>query len=404
MKGLPHKVLLLYTRKTVLSLALIMREKSSHFGLILLTLALLTANGANAQPKFIKKLFSSHDTTRASTFLPIPIISYAEETGLAFGLTGLFSFYVDREDLSNRNSTISAEAEYSTENQMVVFLKSDIWSKGNRYHYTTDIRYTYFPFYFYGIGNQTNEVDKDLVLEKIRSVTLEAEKRFGNIFYTGLHTNFGSYSFAEKNAGGLFSTDPSINSRTGGHAFFLGVSQVVDNRNSNVYTTAGSYLKLHYSFSPHFFGEDNFTGSIIKVDASSFKSLSPKLVLGVNGTFKTIQGAYIPFYLLPQLGNDMIMRGYYTGRYRDQNLVALQTELRYRFIPRVAVTTFVSAGNVYSNGNFAFDNNKYSIGAGAQYFFDVARGLSLRADFAIGEKKAGESRQDNLYITIGQSF
>ena len=33
-----------------------------------------------------------------------------------------------------------------------------------------------------------------------------------------------------------------------------------------------------------------------------------------------------PFDLLPSLGGPMMMRGYYTGRYRDQNALAMQIE------------------------------------------------------------------------------
>lgn len=375
-----------------------------YLKLVVIAFFLISKQNTFAQKKLIKKFFSPNNTTRASTFLPIPLVTYAEETGLAFGVTGLYSFYTDSLDKNNRNSVISAEAEYSTEKQVIVFLKSDIWGINNNYHYVADIRYSYFPFYFYGIGNQTKEINKDLVTQQLRSLSVEVEKKLTPLFYTGIYTTFNHYSYIEKDPQGTFATSNQINSKGGGKAIFIGLSQIIDNRNSNVYPTAGNYLKVQYGYCPNFFAGDSFTGSNIKVDFRSFRSLNTKLVLGANANFQSIQGRYIPFYLLPQLGNDMIMRGYYSGRYRDQNLLAAQLELRYRFIPRAGVTTFIGAGNVYSNGNLRFNENKYSLGIGAQYFFDVERGLSIRADYAIGEKVHGEKRQDNFYITIGQSF
>ena len=41
-------------------------------------------------------------------------------------------------------------------------------------------------------------------------------------------------------------------------------------------------------------------------------------------------GGDVPFRMLPLMGNENIMRGYYEGRYRDQHLAAMQGELRLR--------------------------------------------------------------------------
>jgi hypothetical protein len=40
------------------------------------------------------------------------------------------------------------------------------------------------------------------------------------------------------------------------------------------------------------------------------------------------------------LGNDQMMRGYYSGRYRDENLMAAQAEIRYRFMNRFGIVAF----------------------------------------------------------------
>src|SRR5690606_22278548 len=123
---------------------------------------------------------------------------------------------------------------------------------------------------------------------------------------------------------------------------------------------------------------DNFTGSLIKLDFRTFKSLNPKNTIGFNLVYNTLQGKQAPFYLLPQLGNDQIMRGYYTGRYRDENLLAAQAEFRYRFIPLLGAAVFGGTGSVYPSGGFALSDLKPSYGAGLRYFFNTERGLSVR--------------------------
>lgn len=374
-------------------------------GLLLFFLFGVGLSKTFGQTGFFKKLFSGEqDTTRSNSFIPLPILSYSKETGLVFGATGLYSFYIDRADINNRNSTLSVDADYSTEKQATIFIKTDIWGIDNKYHFAGDVRYKLFPFYFYGIGNQTREEDKDLVVEHMQDVILSIERRFGRIYYTGFDFVLNNYDFKAKTPGGPFDNYPNLDDRYGGRSLFIGVSQSIDTRNSNVYATKGILAKAGLMYSPNVLKGDTFEGTLLKCDLRCFKSLNPKLVLGLNANFQSIQGPSIPFYLLPQLGNELIMRGYYTGRYREQNLFAAQTEMRYRFNRRLGVVGFVGLGNVYQNGEFQLSGLKPTYGAGARYFFEAERGLSLSLDYGFGEKRAGEKRQQNLYIGIGQSF
>ena len=99
-----------------------------------------------------------------------------------------------------------------------------------------------------------------------------------------------------------------------------------------------------------------------------------------------------------------MMRGYYTGRYRDQNLLAGQAELRYRYNNRFGAVVFAGTGQVFANGDFAMKNFKPSYGMGGRYFFDPEKGLSVRMDYAVGEKRINEKRQSGFYFTLAESF
>ncbi len=114
-------------------------------------------------------------------------------------------------------------------------------------------------------------------------------------------------------------------------------------------------------------------------------------------------GGLSPFYLLPSLGSDEMMRGYYNGRFRDRNFIAGQTELRYRFNPRLGIVVFAATGEVFHNG-FSTHNLKPDWGGGVRYFFDVQKGLSIRFDYGVGEQRPGETRQSGFYIGLGEAF
>ncbi len=381
-----------------------MKKHYLPLALLLMTLT-VTVAPSFAQKKLIKKLFSNDaDTSRSSSFLALPVLGYSQETGVEFGAVSLYSFYTDRNDTLTRASRLTGVATFTTKSQSNFQLKSDIWAPGNKYHYTTEFRYKNFPFNFYGIGNETFKANEDRITQKLFRLSAAAEKQLGKITYTGLSANYDRYRFTDKAPVGVFTTDPLIADRDGGQALFFGISQIIDNRNSNTYTTKGSYLKLTYSYAPGFFDKTDFSGGMFKADLRTFKSLSKKAVIGVNGVYQSIGDGNTPFYLLPQLGNDEIMRGYYTGRYRDENLLAMQAELRLRLNPKIGFVGFAGTGTVYNHNNFRVADLKPSLGAGFRYFFDVEKGLSIRMDYAYGEKRPGEERQKGFYLSLGESF
>jgi hypothetical protein len=356
-----------------------------------------------SQRRIIEKFIAnSNDTTRRGRFIIVPALGYAQETGFEYGIVGLASFFTDKDTLT-RASNVAALVAFTTKNQSIITIKPDIWSKQNRYHYVGDLRYRDFPFNFYGIGNETKQADEEKITQKLVRLGLEAEKQIRQGAYTGVTLTYENYEFKDEQPGGLYETSPFIRDRDGGEVLFLGLSQIIDSRNTNTYTTRGTYFKLNYAYAPPLFGGANFTGSLARLDFRTFKSYNPKTVLGFNFAYQSINGDTTPFYLLPQLGNDQLMRGYYTGRYRDRNLLAGQLELKYRVIPRIGAVAFGGLGSVHGN-RFALGDLKPSYGGGLRYFFDPSRGLSLRMDYAFGEKRSGEERQKGFYLALGESF
>ncbi|UKT63140.1 BamA/TamA family outer membrane protein [Pedobacter mucosus] len=358
-----------------------------------------------AQMKLIKRMLSNEkDTTRKASFMPVPVFGYAQETGFEFGVGALYSFYMDRKDTTNRSSNFSGTASYSTKKTYSITLKGDAWTKGNLYHAIGEIRFKKMPFNFYGLGNNTSNTDEDKLVQQQVKVLFDLEKTFIKHAYTGVSLGFENYSFEDKIIGGIYSLDPSILGRPGGKVFFTGVSQSYDTRNSNNYPSKGFFGRVTYQYAPDFFGGNNFTGSQLKLNIRNFWKLSNKFILGAQGLYHTVQSNNTPFYLLPQLGNDEMMRGYYTGRYRDKNLLALQTELRYRYSNRFGAMVFAGAGTVWGKSDFDVDAFKPNLGAGVRYFFDPAKGLSVRLDYGIGEKKGTEKRQSGFYISLAEAF
>ncbi len=89
--------------------------------------------------------------------------------------------------------------------------------------------------------------------------------------------------------------------------------------------TLGTYARLTVAYAPQFLSKHPLwrVGSKRQQVFPHF----PAQHAGPERLRAVVAGKTLPFYLLPEMGNDNIMRGYYTGRYRDQNYLAAQAEI-----------------------------------------------------------------------------
>ncbi|GAB2695532.1 BamA/TamA family outer membrane protein [Mucilaginibacter koreensis] len=375
------------------------------FFVVLMLLASFTATQAQPRfiPKFVRKMLFEKDSTKHSSFFLLPVFSSAPETGVELGASALYSFYTDTLHQGTRVSNIFAYGTFTTKSQQRLSLSTNYWTPANRYHYTASIKYTNFPNNFYGIGSNTALADKDPISEKRLLVNLEAEKRFGNYIYAGFVAGGSDYRYHNKQAGGIFETNPLVEDRNGGSLLFIGPSLTFDNRNNNTYTTRGIHVNGYLNLMQGLFNNNAYRGGFLNIEYTQFFPLAKRWVLGTDIQSQNLVGGQSPFYLLPSLGNDEMMRGYYNGRFRDRNLIAGQAELRYRLSDRLGLDGFVGMGTVFRN-SFNLDDLKPNYGGGIRYFFDVEKGLTLRLDYGIGEKRPGENRISGFYFSLGEAF
>jgi len=355
-------------------------------------------------PKFVQKMYFDKDSTKKNSFVFLPVLSSAPETGLEIGGAGLLSFYSDKSKKSTtRVSNVYAYASATTKGQSHFSISSDYWEPENTFHYRAAISYINFPSNFYGIGNNTRKADADLIGEKRFKLNLSAEKLLTKNLYAGVVFGGFNYSYTNVDLTGIFNTDPQIENRSGGASIFAGPSLIYDSRDNNTYTTKGLIITSYYNLMHGILDNNSYVGGFFNIEYSQFFLLAKKLVLGLDIQEQSLTGGRSPFYLLPALGNDELMRGYYNGRYRDRNLIAGQTELRYRLSNRIGIVGFLGTGEV-AHESFSINALKPNYGGGLRYFFDIEKGLSIRADYGVGEKMVGESRQSGFYVGLGQAF
>lgn len=380
-----------------------MKKIALTVSVITLLVGFKPATAQRIIPKFIRKMYFEKDTSKRPSFVLIPVLSTAPETGIEVGTGGLYSFYTDTVHRETRVSNYYAYATITTKGQNRLQLSTDRWSSQNKYHYKVALNYVNFPANFFGIGNNTRKADADLVDEKRFKLDITAEKQVVRNLYIGFLGGSYYYKFENKSPGGIFDTGPNIEDKDGGPIVFLGPSIIYDSRDNVTYTTAGTRFTTQFRAIKGIFNNNSYTGGLLNVEAASFFRLSNKFILGLNARGQSLVGGASPFYLLPQMGNDELMRGYYSGRFRDRNMIAGQAELRYRLSERIGLAGFGGVGQVFRD-NLELSAFKPNLGGGVRYFFDVEKGLSLRLDYGIGQKPAGEQRLSGFYVSLGQAF
>lgn len=375
--------------------------------LFTLTIALVCFQSAFAQlnflPKFVRKMYFNKDTSRKSSFLIVPALSSSPETGLEFGGAAILSFYSDTIHRETRVSSLFGYATITTKGQAKLSLNTSYWTPQNKWHYTSSVSYYNYPFDFYGIGNNTKLSALDPVEERRYKFSIGGERLFGDRFYLGYVAGAVKYYYKYQPDPNATINSPDVEDRHGGDILYIGPSFTYDTRNNNTYTTRGMIISTYYNLMQGIYYNNFYQGGFFNIEYSQFFLLAGPLVLGLDIQEQSLTGGQSPFYLMPQMGSDEMMRGYYQGRYRDRNFIAGQTELRYRIDNRWGLAAFAGTGEVFHT-TFSTEQLKPNYGGGIRYFFDVQKGLAIRLDYGVGQKPAGEPRQSGFYIALGQSF
>jgi outer membrane protein assembly factor BamA len=105
-----------------------------------------------------------------------------------------------------------------------------------------------------------------------------------------------------------------------------------------------------------------------------------------------------PFYDTGKLGSSEMMRGYFEGRYRDRQHLALQAEYRSPLFWRMGGVVFASAGNVGRRLDSAMLSGlKPAAGVGLRVAPMADVPVNIRLDVAYGSDMS-------FYLNVGEAF
>lgn len=345
--------------------------------------------GAEKEPKNSKDAFKAH-------LIAIPFIYYSPETKLAFGCGGVLNFRAGRNKEQTRASTVWAFGSYNLARQFQVVVKPEIYFERNRFFLSGNLRYERTPQIFFGVGNDMPSTAEESYTPRIMTVQVGVKKKFLGHLFAGVQYDFEQITMESVEPDGLLSSG-SITGSRGGLLSGFGVSLDWDTRDGVLYPRKGVFFQLTADTYGAMTGSD-FAFTSLKLDCREYFLVAPDQVLALQAYFRSNSGE-VPFHKLALLGGESLMRGYYKGRFRDKDILAVQAEYRIMVTKRIGVVGFAGLADVFPDfSEFNLKTIKYSVGTGVRYMVNKREGTTLRMDMAWAKANFG------LYFTAQEAF
>jgi hypothetical protein len=327
------------------------------------------------------------ETRFRTRFLPLPVLFYRPQTSLAIGAQVKTIFKLGKNKHLTRPSTITPEVIYTINKQFITKLLSDIYLGENSWHISSKIDYRKFPDLFYGIGNRTSLDDEEDYTSRAWDVYLSGEYHIGASINLGLHYHFYDWTLTDIQSGGMLENG-TITGSNGGTASGLGFQFKFDTRDRIFYPHRGELFQINFTaYQPTLGSTTQFSTFI--VDLRKYLPLTPRQVVALQLRMET-QSGEVPFPLMSKLGGPDHLRGYYSGRFRDNNLFMVQAEWRYTPIWRLGVSIFAGLGQVTGSlTEFDLGNFNYCLGFGLRYLYNKRESMYARMDFGWGSESSG---------------
>jgi len=346
----------------------------------------------------INRVFNDTADDNQPSFTYYPSLGYAPETGVEMGGSILKLFRV-KKDHANRLSEIKATGFFTFKAQYGAMFENAIYGDKDKWFFLGRTTVQRFPLFYYGIGPDAKPDNYAVVDANYIIIRQRVLRKLKKNFFIGPEVDFQTlWNVNFKQPQQLPHALPA--GSDGSTNLGLGLALVYDTRHNVLNVRKGLFAELSFMrYSPDMGSDYRF--NTINADLRSFHRVSKRNVLAwqVYGTF--VDGG-APFNQLALMGGDMLMRGYYQGRFRDKNLIGTQTEFRmlpFAFHKRFGASIFAGAAVVGpKTGDIQMRNVRYSGGFGIRYLLFPKKDIFLRLD--IGFTQEGSS----FYFHSGEAF
>lgn len=360
--------------------------------LIIVTSFIFISIPINAQEKSI----DSSNTSFVNNFLLVPILIKSPETMWGLGYASSYFFKVKKGDTITRTSNLESIGLVTLRQQVVWMLGMNIYSPNEKYIFRMRNSFSKFPDKFWGIGDNTSRHAAEPYSFHQFFTNPQLLRRLYSKIYVGVIWELQIVYNMEFRENRLFDNTVKVG-KSGGISSGGGLVAAWDTRNNAFSPNKGAFVQLTIlKFSPHTLSDFKFNNTII--DARKYIKIGWRNVLALQA-YGYFSAGNVPFRYLATHGGSDNMRGYYSGRYRDNNQIYIQAEYRFPLFWRLGMVVFAGVGDVSDKVlEYRFNPIKYALGTGLRVALKPKEKLNLRIDFGIGHQSIA------TYVTVTEAF
>jgi len=341
------------------------------------------------------KKFISKDRS----FVISPELGRKPETGFLWGIYYMQLFRLShKSDSLSRTSNVESYFDYTARQQILASIKNNIFFNKERFILKGENGYIKFPSLYWGVGNNSPLNSQELISYEMFTITQKLLCKIGHKYFAGAQYHYMDVSNVEYFEGNLFAQQ-NIPGSTGSINSGAGLVFLFDSRDNIINAYKGFYFEASMLTNPKVLG-GQYQYDNITVDVRKYLSVSKKKVriLAFQGLLNYNSGN-VPFRQMAAIGGDQIMRGYYTGRFRDNILMAGQAEFRFLVWKNLGFTTFISIGEVGTTfSDFTFKGTHYTVGGCLRFMINKKERMNIGADMGVGHQTNG------VYLNFGEAF
>jgi hypothetical protein len=360
-------------------------------------------------------LSKSHDIRRDTSSVKtgklhlslLPSVEYTLQTSFAAALNGNAGFYTSNTENANI-SNILAVVKYTANNQVIIPVVANIWTKENKYNIITDWHFEKFPQETYGLGGFTTTAEGYQINYDYIRLYQTLLKTISTDFYIGLGYDFDFYwNIREINPPpGGDTTDfekYGLTPKSISAGILLNI--LYDGRRNSINPQQGYYANLIIRPNFNFLGSDaNWTSLILDIRKyQNFPSGSKNMLAFWSYDWLTLDGKP-PYLTLPTTAGDTynnLGRGYIQGRYRGKNLVYLESEYRFGITSNglIGGVVFANAQSFTEENNNRFEVISPGWGAGIRIKLNKFSKTNVCLDYGFGTHGSR-----GLFANLGEVF
>lgn len=349
----------------------------------------------NIFKRFVTQLLSGHkDRTfeRAIdiSFAIYPYYSTESSVGIGAAVTGLYR--------TDRTDSITPPSDAQLFGNVTFKGQYGISVKGNHY-FNSQSRMNYglyfnsLPLDFWGITYEACKSNAESYYTR-RKCELDANYYYSlaHNIYIGASLNI-SYNYLSRIGNVAYLQGQK-------ESYFLtgvGISVSYDSRDFIPNPKRGLYILLKEMYYPGVLGtahQEIFTTTLI-MDYYIRMWSGSLLAFDLMGQYS---GTHAPWPLRAEIGaGNSRMRGYYEGRYIDNNMLSAQMELRQKIYKRLGCVAWVGCGAVFPSFKELHGEN-FMINYGVGLRFEIKHNVNFRIDCGFGKDSFG------VLFSFGEAF